>query len=68
MGAKDWMLLYVDGEVGPVLHAAPSLDRAAARALVARLHPAHRIVPVGDCTLLLHPLGILDRTSCVSLP
>lgn len=43
MDVKDWMLLYADGEVGPVLRAAPTLDRAAAQAPVARLYPAHRV-------------------------
>ena len=41
MGAKVWMLLYAVGEIAPVLRAVPALDRAAAQAPMARLHPAH---------------------------
>jgi hypothetical protein len=52
MGAKDWMLLYADGEIRPILQAAPALDRDAAQVLVARLYPAHRIAVVEDGTLL----------------
>jgi hypothetical protein len=51
VGAKDWMLLYAEGEIRPVLQAAPPVDRAAARALVERLYPAHRIAQVEDGTL-----------------
>jgi hypothetical protein len=52
MGAKDWMVLYADGGIRPILQAAPDLDRDATHALVSRLYPAHRIVPAGDGTLL----------------
>src|ERR1700722_15332571 len=45
------MLLYAEGEIRPVLQAAPPVDRAAARALVERLYPAHRIAQVEDGTL-----------------
>ena len=34
MGAKDWMLLYAEGEVRPILRSAPALDREATGALV----------------------------------
>ena len=54
MGAKDWMLLYADGEVRPVLQAAPALDRPAAEALVAGLYRTHRITRIRDGTLLEH--------------
>jgi hypothetical protein len=52
MGAKDWMLLYSDGDIRPVLQAAPAADRDATQALVARLYPAHWIASVPDGTLL----------------
>jgi hypothetical protein len=52
MGAKDWMLLYAEDQVRPVLRSAPRLDREATRALVARLYPAHRIEEIDDGTLL----------------
>lgn len=51
MGAKDWMLVYAKGEVGPVLRAALALDREAAQAMVTRLYPAHRVARIGDGTL-----------------
>lgn len=51
MGAKDWMLLYADGEIRPLLQSAPPPDRDATRALIARLYPAHRIVEINDGTL-----------------
>ena len=46
------MLLYAEGAIRPVLQAAPAADRAATRALVGRLYPAHKIAPVEDGTLL----------------
>jgi hypothetical protein len=52
MGAKDWMLFYAEGEIRPVLQAAPALDHNAAQALVGRLYPAHQIDRDGDGTLL----------------
>lgn len=52
VGAKDWMLVYAEGEIRPVLQAAPAGDREAAQALVARLYPAHRIDQIHDGTLL----------------
>jgi hypothetical protein len=52
MGAKDWMLVYAAGEIGPVLQSAPAIDRDATRALVRRLYPAHRIAEIADGTLL----------------
>jgi Family of unknown function (DUF6928) len=45
------MLLYAEGAIRPVLQAAPAVDRAAARALVGRLYPEHRIAQVEDGTL-----------------
>lgn len=51
MGAKDWMLLYADRQVQPILAAAPVLDRDATRALVRRLYPAYQ-AEIADGTLL----------------
>ena len=52
VGARDWMLLYADGEIRPILQAAPDLERDATHALVTRLYPGHRIYPLEDGTLL----------------
>jgi Family of unknown function (DUF6928) len=52
MGAKTWMLVYAAGDVSKALRAAPALDRDATRALVARLHPRHRLTELADGTLL----------------
>lgn len=52
MGARGWMLLYADGEVGPILQSVPAIDRDATWALVRRLYPAHRIAEVADGNLL----------------
>lgn len=52
MGAKDWMLLYADGEIQPVLQSAPALDPDATRALVRRLYPGHQVAEIADGTLL----------------
>lgn len=51
MGFKDWMLLYAEGDVRPVLQAAPAIDRDATRALVSRLYAGHDIVEIADGTL-----------------
>jgi len=51
MGARDWMLVYAEREVRPVLASPPVLDRDATRALVRRLYPAYR-AEVADGTLL----------------
>ena len=52
MGAKDWVLMYAEGEIRPILQAAPASDRDAARALMPRLYPVHQITPIEDGTLL----------------
>jgi hypothetical protein len=52
VGAKGWMLFFADGEIRPILQAAPDLDRGATLELVTRLYPEHRIAPVEDGTLL----------------
>lgn len=51
MGAKDWMLLYADGEIRSILQAAPEIDRDATHAFVARLHPDQRLAEIQDGTL-----------------
>jgi hypothetical protein len=51
MGAKDWMLLYADGDIRSILQSAPPIDRDATRNLVRRLYPEHRLVQIGDGTL-----------------
>ena len=51
MGAKDWMLLYAEDEIRPILQAAPPIDRDATRQLVQRLYPKHQLEEIGDGTL-----------------
>jgi hypothetical protein len=51
VGAKDWMLVYSDGEIRSILQSSPSIDREATGALVRRLYPEHRIVEIQDGTL-----------------
>ncbi|MCO5995309.1 DUF6928 family protein [Actinoallomurus rhizosphaericola] len=54
MGAKDWMLMYADRDIRPVLRSAPPIDRDATVALVERLHPGRRVSCMGDGTLFEH--------------
>ncbi|WP_459716295.1 DUF6928 family protein [Actinophytocola sp. KF-1] len=49
MGAKDWMIVYADGDVRPLLRTAAEPDRAATRALVERLYPG--ATPLEDTCL-----------------
>ena len=51
MGAKDWMIMYAEGDVAGVLRNPPALDRDATRALVERLHPGARLTPIADGSL-----------------
>jgi hypothetical protein len=51
VGAKDWMLLFAEGEVRPILQAAPPIDRDATRDLVARLYPSHQLSEIEDGSL-----------------
>lgn len=51
MGAKDWFVVYADGDVRPTLQKALPPDRAEARAVVARLYPDHDITEIADGTL-----------------
>lgn len=55
MGVKDWMLLRAEGDVRSILQSAPPIDRAATRALVARLYPEHQLVEIDDGNLLENP-------------
>jgi hypothetical protein len=55
VGAKDWMLLYADGDVRSILQSVPPIDRDATRALVARLYPSHRLVEIDDGTMRDNP-------------
>jgi len=48
MGAKDWMVLYADREIRPILQAAPPMNRAATRVLVERLYPQRRLSETED--------------------
>jgi hypothetical protein len=51
MGAKDWIVMFADGEVRPILQAAPPPDREATLDLVRRLHPGHKVTPLDDRSL-----------------
>jgi hypothetical protein len=51
MGAKNWMLFYTDGDVRPILQAAPPIDRGATRAMVQRLYPTMELVETADGSL-----------------
>lgn len=48
MGAKTWMLVYADGNVGEALRAGPQLDREATFQFARRLFPKDRLDLIGD--------------------
>lgn len=48
MGAKTWMLVYADRNVGEVLKGHPQLDREATLKLANRLFPQDKLDSVGD--------------------
>ena len=48
MGAKNWMLVYANGNVGDVLKARPVLDRAASQQFASSLFPKEKLEPIGD--------------------
>jgi hypothetical protein len=52
MGAKDWMLLYADGQVRSLLKEPAPHNGEETRDFVARLYPDHRISNIGDGDLL----------------
>jgi hypothetical protein len=66
MGAKDWLLVYADGEIQPVLQSAPVLDRLATRALVRRLYPAISSAtwPTARCWSRRTPMVIASMPGC----
>ena len=51
MGAKTWMIAYVDGNAREILRAQPRLNREAASALANRLFPSERLEEMQDGTL-----------------
>jgi hypothetical protein len=51
MGAKTWMLAYVDGNAPTVLKSAPRLDRAAGEALAKLLFPSAPLEAMDDVDL-----------------
>ncbi|WP_405061995.1 hypothetical protein OG474_10145 [Kribbella sp. NBC_01505] len=51
MGAKDWMLVYAEGNAADILRSQPTLDREATRAFVERLHPSAPLTPIDDASL-----------------
>ena len=48
MGAKTWLLAYVEGQASDVLKAGPKLDRPASAALAKQLFPSARFEPLDD--------------------
>jgi hypothetical protein len=48
MGAKTWMLVFADTDVGEVLRSRPQLDRAATLRLATSLFPKDKLEPAGD--------------------
>lgn len=68
MGAKDWILTYADRDIPETLRAAPPMDRAAARAMVERLHPGRRPVPLADGMLSDHANPPADIVYATCLP
>lgn len=48
MGAKTWMLAYVDGDAREILKASPVLDRAAAAELAGKLFPSEKLAVIDD--------------------
>src|SRR5262245_39452411 len=52
MGAKTWMLAYVNGSVSEILKSDPPLDREAAAALARKLFPSEKLEPLNDGDLL----------------
>ena len=57
MGAKTWMLVYANGNVGQALRGGPQLDRDATLQLARSLFPKDKLEPIGDGDLSnpVHP-------------
>lgn len=53
MGAKTWMLAYVEGDAKEILKSNPHLDRAAVFELAGTLFPSEILEPIDDGDLLL---------------
>lgn len=51
MGAKNWMLCYVEQDPRQVLRSRPVLDRERTAAIVSRLYPGRTVTPARDGTL-----------------
>ena len=51
MGAKDWILMYAEGDIRPILQSEPTIDRKATRQLVERLYPGRTATEIADGTL-----------------
>ena len=51
MGAKDWMVMYSEGDIPSVLRKTPPPDRAQARAVVERLYEGYEITEIADGNL-----------------
>ena len=51
MGARTWMLAYVDGRAPEVLKSNPRLDRGATAAIAVKLFPGEKLEPLGDGNL-----------------
>jgi hypothetical protein len=52
VGAKTWMLVYADENVGQALRGGPNLDRDATLHLASRLFPKDKLESIGDGNLL----------------
>jgi hypothetical protein len=48
MGAKTWMLAYVNGSASDILNGDPILDREATSALARKLYPSEKLEPLED--------------------
>lgn len=48
MGAKTWMLVYANAEVGKALKDGPKLDRDATQRLATILFPKDKLEPIGE--------------------
>ena len=48
MGAKDWLLVFSDGDARKILRSRPVLDRALAASVAQRLYPDRVVTPIDD--------------------